>query len=67
MDANGSASQKEIRQGDIIIEVSQQEVSTPAEVKDKIADAEKARRKSVLLHLDGQNGLRFVAVRLRKK
>ena len=67
VDADGSASQKEIRRGDVIIEVSQQEVSTPAEVKDKIADAEKAKRKSVLLHLDGQNGLRFVAVRLRKK
>ena len=32
-----------------------------------VLTAKKAKRKSVLLHLDGQNGLRFVAIRLRKK
>ena len=67
VDDKGPTSQKEIRPGDIITEVSQQEVSTPADVKRRIADAIKADRKSILLHLDGQNGLRFVAVRLRKK
>ena len=67
VDDKGPTSQKEIRPGDVITEVSQQEVSSPADVKRKIADAIKADRKSILLHLDGQNGLRFVAVRLRKK
>ena len=67
VDDKGPTSQKEIRPGDIITEVSQQKISTPADVERKVANAIQANRKSVLLHLDGQNGLRFVAVRLRKK
>mgnify|MGYP000921952542 CR=1 FL=1 len=67
VDDQGPTFQKEIRPGDVIKEVSQQGVSTPADVKRGIANAIKADRKSILLHLDGQNGLRFVAVRLRKK
>jgi len=67
VDDKGPTFQKEIRPGDVIKEVSQQGVSTPADVKRRIADAIKGDRKSILLHLDSQNGLRFVAVRLRKK
>ena len=67
VDDQGPTFQKEIRPGDVIKEVSQQGVSTPADVKRRIDDAIKADRKSILLHLAGQNGLRFVAVRLRKK
>ena len=66
VDSDGPAAQKEIRPGDVIIEVSQQEVETPAEVRSRVADAKKAGRKSVLLHIEGQNGLRFVAVRIKK-
>jgi serine protease Do len=65
--ADGPASAKEIRPGDVIIEVSQEEINSPAEVQRKIKEAVKAKRKSVLLHLEGQNGLRFVAIRLKKK
>ena len=67
VDDKGPTSQKEVQPGDIITEVSQQKISTPADVERKVANAIQANRKSVLLHLDGQNGLRFVAVRLRKK
>jgi serine protease Do len=67
VDAEGPAGQKEIRPGDVIIEVSQEEVATPAEVRERVSGAKKAGRKSVLLHLEGQNGLRFVAVRITKK
>lgn len=66
VEAEGPAGAKDIRPGDVIIEVSQEEISTPAEVRTKIAAAKKAGRKSVLLHLEGQNGLRFVAVRIEK-
>ncbi len=66
VDPDGPAATKEIRPGDVIIEVSQEEIASPADVRRKIADAAKAGRKSVLLHLEGQNGLRFVAVRLQK-
>jgi serine protease Do len=67
VDAEGPAGQKEIRPGDVIIEVSQKEVVAPVEVRERISNAKKAGRKSVLLHLEGQNGLRFVAVRITKK
>jgi serine protease Do len=66
VESDGPAGAKDIRPGDVIIEVSQEEISTPAEVRTKIAAAKKAGRKSVLLHLEGQNGLRFVAVRIEK-
>jgi serine protease Do len=66
VDPDGPAGAKDIRPGDVIIEVSQEEIATPAEVRTKIAAAKKAGRKSVLLHLEGQNGLRFVAVRIEK-
>ncbi|MEK9754627.1 MAG: PDZ domain-containing protein, partial [Rhodospirillaceae bacterium] len=55
VDPDGPAGAKDIRPGDVIIEVSQEEIATPAEVRTKIAAAKKAGRKSVLLHLEGQN------------
>ena len=63
---SGSAAEKGIRPGDVIVEVSQQEVTKPAEVAAKIQEAKKAGRKSVLLLVEGQGGLRFVAVRIGK-
>ena len=55
-----------IRPGDVIVEISQQEVTEPADIEKKVAEAEKAGRKSVLLLLEGQGGLRFVAIRITK-
>jgi serine protease Do len=64
---NGSAvAEKGIRPGDVIVEVSQEEVSTPAQVAAKVAKAKDAGRKSVLMLIEGQGGLRFVAVRVNK-
>ena len=62
----GPAAEKGIRPGDVIVEVSQQEVAKPADVAAKIQEAKKAGRKSVLLLVEGQGGLRFVAVRIGK-
>ncbi|MEK7245793.1 MAG: PDZ domain-containing protein, partial [Pseudomonadota bacterium] len=62
----GPAAEKGIRPGDVIVEVSQQEVTKPADVAAKIQEAKKAGRKSVLLLVEGQGGLRFVAVRIGK-
>ncbi|HEX4891240.1 MAG TPA: DegQ family serine endoprotease [Alphaproteobacteria bacterium] len=63
---NGPAREKGIRPGDIIVEVAQQEVRTPQEVKDKVAAAKKAGKKSVLLLLYRGGDLRFVAVKLEE-
>ena len=67
VDAEGPTYQKEIRPGNVITEVSQQSITGPSDVKRHVDNAMRLNRKSILLHLDGQNGLRFVAVRLRKK
>ena len=66
VDKKGPAAEKGIRPGDIIVEISQQEVTGPADVEKKVAEAKKAGRKSVLLLLEGKGGLRFVAIRIAK-
>ncbi|MDP6257954.1 MAG: PDZ domain-containing protein, partial [Rhodospirillales bacterium] len=67
VDKDGVAAEKGIKVGDVIIEVSQNEVASPKEVKKRIEDAKSSGRKSVLLLIEGQAGLRFVALRLTKK
>ncbi len=62
----GVADEKGIRPGDMIVEVSQAEVSTPAQVATKVEKAKDAGRKSVLMLIEGQGGLRFVAIRVDK-
>ncbi len=60
----GSAAEKGIRPGDLIVEVSQEEVSEPAQITKRIEAARKTGRKSILLLVEGQGGLRFVALRI---
>ena len=62
----GPAAEKGIRPGDLIVEISQQEASSPEVIETKVKDARKAGRKSVLLLLEGQNGLRFIAINIGK-
>lgn len=64
VDAEGPAAEKGIRPGDRIVEVSQEAVAAPADVARKVQEARDAGRKSVLLLVEGQGGLRFVAVKL---
>ncbi|MEK7819622.1 MAG: DegQ family serine endoprotease [Pseudomonadota bacterium] len=66
VEEEGPSAEKGIRPGDVIVEVGQQEVTKPADIVARIRDAKKAGRKSVLLLVEGQGGLRFVAVRLGK-
>jgi serine protease Do len=58
------AAEKGIKPGDIIVEVGQEEVKTPADVSAKIKAARDAKRKSVLLLIDQKGDLRFVAVKI---
>ena len=66
VDSDGPAAEKGIRVGDMIVEIGQEEVSTPKQVDSKVKAAKKQGRKSVLLLLEGQSGLRFVAIRIQK-
>lgn len=58
------ASEKDIRPGDIIVEVSQTEVGSPALVQNKVIEARNAGRRSVLLLVQRDEDLRFVALRI---
>ena len=64
--AEGSAaSEKRLQAGDVIVEISQEPVSTPDEVEARIEALKQDGRKSALLLLANKEGdLRFVAVRL---
>jgi serine protease Do len=60
---DSSASSESLRPGDVIVEVGQEEVSSPAEVNAKVNAAKQEDKKSVLLLIDRQGDLRFVALR----
>lgn len=64
---NGPAAEQGVRVGDRIVEVSQEPVSTPAQLAAKIKTAQSGGRKSVLLLIEGEGGMRFVAIRLGKE
>lgn len=59
------AYEKDLMEGDVIVEVNQQKVSTPDEVAEIIASAEKSRRSSILLLVNRAGDVRFVALRLQ--
>jgi serine protease Do len=58
------ASEKGMRAGDVIVEVAQEEVKSPGQITGKIDEAKKAGRKSVLMLVDRQGDLRFVALKI---
>jgi len=63
VDANSPAAQKDVKPGDVIVEVTQERVNDPGEVAARVAAVRKSGRKSVLLLIsDAKGGLRFVAV-----
>src|SRR6516162_5968197 len=63
VDANSPAAHKDMKPGDVIVEVTQEKVNDPEEVVARVAAVKKSGRKSVLLLIsDAKGGLRFVAV-----
>ncbi len=60
----GPASEKGIRPGDVVVEVSQEDAASPTQVAKLVDAARDAGRKSVLLLVEGQGRLRFEAVRI---
>jgi serine protease Do len=58
------AAAKGVRAGDLIMEAGQEEVKSPGEVRSKIEEAKKSGRKSILLLVERQGDLRFIALRL---
>jgi serine protease Do len=58
------AAAKGVRAGDLIMEAAQEEVKSPREVNSKVEEAKKSGRKSILLLVERQGDLRFIALRL---
>ena len=61
---SSDAAKKGIMPGDVILEVNQSSVKTPKDVKQAVEEAKKEKKNSVLLLVNSQNNLRFVAVKL---
>ena len=65
VDPNSNAATKRLSAGDVIVEVGQEAVNTPAEVSERIDKLKKENRKSALLLVaNAQGELRFVAVQI---
>jgi serine protease Do len=64
VDAKSQAAEKGMHAGDVIVEVAQEEVKSASQIGDLVASAKTAGRKSVLLLIDRQGDLRFVALKL---
>ena len=63
VDPASAAAQKQVKAGDVIVEVTQEKVSEPQDVLARVEAVKQAGRKSVLLLLsDAKGELRFVAV-----
>lgn len=58
--ADGVAAEKGVQPGDVIVEVGQEPVNTPAEVEARVKQASEAGRKSVLFLIQSDGDLRFV-------
>lgn len=62
---NSPAAERELRPGDVIVEVQQERVATPAEVQERIARLRQQNRGVALFGVEGAGGQRFVPLRLR--
>ncbi len=62
--ADSPAAGRGLRAGDVIVEVGQEAVANPADVQQKIRRAREQGRRSVLLLVDRQGDLRFVALNI---
>ncbi len=62
---NSPAAEREIRAGDVIVEVQQERVNTPQELQARIEQLRRQNRPTALLLIEGQQGQRFVPLRLR--
>ena len=64
VDPNGPASERGFKEGDVILQVGDKDVSTPSDVRDALASARSDKRNSVLMRVRSGDQSRFVAVPL---
>ncbi|MCZ6603667.1 MAG: DegQ family serine endoprotease [Alphaproteobacteria bacterium] len=66
VDAAGSGAEKGLRPGDVIVEVDQEQVKTPAEVADQVEKAKSEGYRVVTLLVFREGDFQWVAVRITK-
>jgi len=64
---NSPGAEKQLKPGDVIVEVAQEEVKSPTQILDKIEEAKKSGRKSVLMLIDRAGELGWKALRIDSK
>ena len=65
VEQGSNADDKGVRVGDVIVEIAQETVETPADVANRLEELEEDGRRNALLMLAGKSGeLRFVTVRI---
>ena len=65
--AGGSAADRGLKAGDVILEVQQAEVNTPDDVRKRVDAARKADRKFVLMLIQRQDGVQYMPLPLTKE
>jgi serine protease Do len=63
----GTAADHGLKPGDVVVEVQQAAVATPADLQRRLDDARKDGKKSVLLLVQGGDGLRWVPLPVERK
>lgn len=66
VDPESAAAEKQIRPGDVIVEIGQEEVFRPDDVVNVVRRVTREDKKSILLGLNRRGDFRFVAVRIDK-
>lgn len=64
--AKGEAAKKGLSVGDVLVEINQQPIESPKQATDYIAKAEKEGKPSVLLLVNREGDVRFVALKIGK-
>ncbi|MCB1651844.1 MAG: DegQ family serine endoprotease [Alphaproteobacteria bacterium] len=67
MEATSEAAQKGLYEGDVIIEINQQQVQTPEDALGIIKKAQESGRPSVLLLVNHEDDSRFMALKIEKQ
>ncbi len=67
VDPDGTAAEKGIQQGDVILSVGGKSISGPADVKKALSEARKESKRAILMQIKSAQGDRFVAVPTTKQ
>jgi serine protease Do len=62
VEPNGLAAEHGFKTGDVILDVGGKKVTTPADVRSAMSDAQSGGKRTVLMRLKSDAGTRFVAI-----